>query len=178
MRSITFVIAVNDKAILRENFLASPCLLHDQSHQLVLQEGFTSAAKAYNAAIDASVNDLIVFAHQDVWLPEPWLSQLETTITLLDSTDPNWGVLGCIGAVADNTGRGCVYSPGRGVVGVPLQRPDTVQTLDELILILRKSTGLRFDASLPHFHFYGTDICLRAAQRGLKCYAIPAPCVH
>ena len=53
-----------------------------------------------------------------------------------------------------------------------------VQTLDEIVLILKKSSGLRFDDSLPHFHFYGTDICLRAAQRGMRSYAISAFCVH
>jgi len=46
------------------------------------------------------------------------------------------------------------------------------------VLILRKSSGLRFDESLPHFHFYGTDICLQASKRGMKSYAISAFCIH
>jgi hypothetical protein len=178
MNCTTFVVAVNDKDILRENFLSSPCLRHDRSHQVLLQEGFASAAEAYNAAIEDSVNDLMVFVHQDVWLPESWSTNLESAIQELDATDPNWGVLGCIGTAADTSGRGFVYSLGRGAEGEPLHRPEIVQTLDELVLVIRKSSGLRFDMSLPNFHFYGTDICLRATVRGLNCYAIPAPCVH
>ena len=53
-----------------------------------------------------------------------------------------------------------------------------VRTLDEVVLLVRKSSGIRFDPKLDGFHFYGTDICLEASQRGLKCYAIPAFCFH
>jgi hypothetical protein len=53
-----------------------------------------------------------------------------------------------------------------------------IQTLDEVVLIFRRSSGLRFDDHLPHFHLYGADLCLRAAKTGLKTYAIPAFCIH
>jgi hypothetical protein len=53
-----------------------------------------------------------------------------------------------------------------------------IQTLDEIVLVFRRSSGLRFDDNLPHFHLYGTDICLRAARMGMTSYAIPAFCVH
>jgi hypothetical protein len=58
------------------------------------------------------------------------------------------------------------------------EQPEPVQTLDEIVLIIRKSSGLRFDDQLPHFHLYGADICLRAAKMGRKSYAIPAFCIH
>jgi hypothetical protein len=96
----------------------------------------------------------------------------------LAAADPNWGVLGSYGKTQDGRGWGHVYSSGREVIGEPLRRPVVVQTLDEIVLILRKSSGLRFDDSLPHFHFYGTDICLSAAKKGMKSYAISAFCVH
>jgi len=73
--------------------------------------------------------------------------------------------------------RGHVYSSGLGIVG-NTSEPGEVQTLDEIVLVLRKSSGLRFDEGLPHFHFYGVDICLRAAARGMKSYAISAFCIH
>ena len=63
-------------------------------------------------------------------------------------------------------------------MGKPLDQPAPVQTLDEIVLILRKSTGLRFDEGLPHFHFYGADICMSAAARGLNSYAISGFCIH
>jgi len=178
---ITFVVAVNNREVLENNFLASPCLQAPHEHQILVQENFPAAAKAYNDAIGKSVNDLIVFCHQDILLPSSWMGQLEQALLCLEKKDPLWGVLGCYGRTADGRGRkgwGHVYSPGRGIVGEPLEHPVPVQTLDELALILRKSSGLRFDENLPHFHFYGTDICLTAATRGMKCYSIPAWCIH
>jgi hypothetical protein len=177
-RHMTFVAAVNNRQVLQGNLLASPCLQGGHGHQVVLQEKFSSASSAYNDAIDKSVNDLIVFCHQDIYLPEAWPAELERSLSGLASTDANWGVLGCYGETLDDHGRGYVYSSGRGVMGSPFDHPAAVQTLDEIVLILRKSSGLRFDPLLPHFHFYGTDICMAAAKRGMKSYAISAFCVH
>jgi Glycosyltransferase like family len=175
---LTFVIAVNNKQLFESNFLASPCLGGPHSHQILVQEGFSSASIAYNDAIDRSTNDLIVFAHQDMIFPELWLLDLQRALDSLQQTDPLWGVLGCYGETLDGNGRGYIYSGGLGIMGKPTDRPAQVQTLDEIVLILRKSSGLRFDESLPHFHFYGADICMAAAARGLKSYAISAFCIH
>jgi hypothetical protein len=58
------------------------------------------------------------------------------------------------------------------------QLPIRVQSLDEIVLVIRKSTGLRFDPMLPNFHLYGTDICLESNKRGFENYAISNYCVH
>jgi hypothetical protein len=177
LKPITFVVAVNNKEILGRNFLASPCLRDPHPHQILFQENFSSAALAYNDAIDKSVNDLIVFSHQDMFFPGPWIAQLQRNCDQLGSQDPKWGVLGCSGITRVRQMRGHVYSSGLGIVG-NTSEPGEVQTLDEIVLIIRKSSGLRFDEGLPHFHFYGVDICLRAAERGMKSYAISAFCLH
>lgn len=177
-RKFTFVIAVNNRGVLENNLLASPCFRIPHAHEIIIQEGFTSAAKAYNDAIARSRNDIIVFIHQDMFLPEQWLSQLKFALEYLEDKDPAWGVLGCYGETQNQGGRGCVYQPGLGMIGTPLDRPAPIQTLDEIVLILRKSSGLKFDQGLPHFHLYGTDICLRADRLGRKSYAIPAFCIH
>jgi hypothetical protein len=175
---ITFVIAVNNRDLFEQNFLASPCLRQLRDHQLLVQEKFRSAAKAYNDAIDRAQSDLIVFCHQDVLLPDTWPSQFQSALDYLALSDPKWGVLGSYGKTRDGRGWGHVYSSGRGVIGEALPEPVAVQTLDEIVLILRRSSGLRFDDSLPHFHFYGADICLRATTMGMRSYAISAFCVH
>ncbi|SRR5579871_918122 len=176
--ALTFVTAANNQQTLKANLLASPCFRAGHPHQIIVQEGYSSATRAYNDAIEKSVNDLIVFTHQDIIFPEAWLGQLEEALRYLDASDPNWGVLGCYGETRDEGAHGYVYSPGPGFVGKPFDRPEQVQTLDEIVLIFRKSAGLRFDDALPHFHMYGVDICMRAAEAGRKNYAIPALCVH
>jgi hypothetical protein len=175
---ITFVVAANDRRILARNLLASPCLRSPYPHQILLQEGFSSASEAYNHGLRRSVNELLIFVHQDVFLPEAWMSQLDGALQKLQETDPNWGVLGCWGAKKNGEYRGHVYSSGWGVLGEPFEDPEPVQTLDEIVLIFRKSSGLLFDEDLAHFHFFGTDICMRAAKQRMKSYAMSAFCVH
>lgn len=177
-RQVTFVVAVNNREVLKNNLLASPCLRKPCRHQIIIQDGFNSAAKAYNDAIDRSQNDLMVFVHQDVILPEQFLNQLEDSLQYLEEKDPTWGVLGSYGETQTQGGRGRVYQSGPGAIGTALECPAPVQTLDEIVLILRKSSQLRFDETLPHFHLYGTDICLRAEESSRRSYAIPAFCIH
>src|SRR5579871_3588952 len=176
---LTFVVPVPKKGkILTDNFLASPCLRKNSRDQVIIQENFRSAAAAYNDAIDRSSNDLIVFVHQDIWLPNTWRHRLEQALADLSVEDAHWGVLGCWGASPSLGYRGYIYSNGIGVLGMPFEHPVIVQTLDEIVLIIRKSSGLRFNEQLPGFHLHGTDICLAAKQKGLRSYAIPAFCVH
>jgi glycosyltransferase involved in cell wall biosynthesis len=178
LRNITFAAAVSNRGLFEDNFLASPCLRGPGDYQILAQQGHASASIAYNDAIDKSLNNLIVFCHQDVYLPEAWLSQLQTALDFLEARDPAWGVLGCSGLTRDGQLRGYLYSAGLGVLGTACDVPTPVRTLDEVVLIIKKSSGLRFDDTLPHFHLYGTDICLRAAKRGMKSYAISVFCIH
>jgi len=176
--AITFAVAVNDRTIFGNSLLASPCFSGQHEHEILAQENFISAATAFNDAIDRSANDVMVFAHQDVVFPSSWPAQLNQAMEYLKIHDPDWGVLGCWGAAPDQPGVGYIYSNGLGLLGQAFEKPVEVQTLDEVVLILRKSSGLRFDERLPHFHFYGAALCLTAAHRGMKSYVIPALCIH
>lgn len=176
--NISIAAAVNSRTVLERNLVASPGLHENRGHEILVQESFASAAAAYNDALDRSKNDLVMFVHQDMYLPSGWFSRLEESIAKIERTDPNWGLIGCWGVTQDGAGFGHVYSPGVGIIGSRFEEPREVQTLDEIVLIMRKSSGLRFDDTLPHFHFYGVDICLSARKRGLKNYAMSAFCVH
>jgi hypothetical protein len=174
----TLVASCNNKQLLQQNLLASACVQQSRIDQLLVQEKFASAAEAYNDALEKSRNDILIFAHQDVYFPDSWLPDLEASLKYLETHDPRWGVLGCFGVSADRRRYGTVYSAGLGIIGSAVQHPMPVRTLDEIVLILRKSSGLMFDTSLQGYHFYGADICLRAALKGMTNYAIPAFCVH
>ena len=175
---LTFVVAVNDHHTLCSNLLASPALQSPHDHQILVQEGFASASLAYNDALARSVNEIVVFVHQDVFLPDPWLERLHASLRTLCRDDPDWGVLGCWGLRQDGRGYGYLFTSDEGVIGKPLGAPRVVQTLDEVVLVVRRRSGLRFSEDLPQFHLYGTDICMRAISGGLKCYAIEAFCIH
>jgi hypothetical protein len=173
----TIIAAVNDDTVLTRNLLKSPDLVNDPS--VLDQRGFTSAALAYNAGIDSTCSEILIFPHQDVYLPKGWLEKLRCWISRLTNKDPAWGVIGVYGLNEFGYGTGHVYSSGlSSTLGRIFEEPVQVSVLDELLLILRRSSGLKFDERLPGFHLYGTDICLEARRRGMKSYVISNFCIH
>ena len=64
------------------------------------------------------------------------------------------------------------------MLGQKFSEPQRVNTLDELLLVVRKSSGVRFDPLINGYHLYGADVCLEAQKRGCSVYAIPAFCIH
>lgn len=173
----TLISAVNNESVLKNCLLNSPDV--GSASEVLLQTGYASAAEAYNAAIAKAKTELVVLVHQDVYLPEGWIASVQKACELLTVQDSHWGVLGVWGGTTEGGLPGHMYWTGvDGVAGRPFDGVLEVSTLDEVILILRKSSGLRFDERLPGYHLYGTDICLEARSRGMKCYAIPAFCIH
>jgi hypothetical protein len=173
----SFVSAVNNEQVLRSCLLNSPDIGTVQD--VILQRGYASAARAYNAGIDKANGDLVVFAHQDVYFPEGWLASARSAVEALSSEDPDWGVVGVWGVKRTGDRAGHVYCAGlMKTLGGPFEGGREVRSLDEVVLIVRKSSGLRFDERLRGFHMYGADICLEAERRGMKCYAISALCIH
>ena len=178
-REITWslVVATNSDEIL-EN-----CLLRSEevslAKEILMQRNARNASTAYNAGLNESTGDVIVFAHQDIFLPKGWAKKLYKVIRGLTVDDPNWGVAGVYGVTACGQSAGYIYSSGlRRFVGEPFYEPIQVRCLDEMLLILRRSSGLRFDERLPGFHLYGTDICLEAEARGLRNYVVPCFAFH
>lgn len=173
----SLIAAVNDDQVLRDNLLRSPDI--DGRCQVILKRGFPSASQAYNAGIVEASGGILVFAHQDVYLPMGWLDKLFATLSDLDGIDPNWGVLGVFGVAKDGGLAGHVYATGlQSMLGRPFDGVIETTSLDELLLVTRRASGLSFDEHLPGFHHYGTDICMEARARGLKSYIIPAFCIH
>jgi len=169
--------ATNNEKVLASCLLSSPDV--DSASEIILQRGFYSAAAAYNAGMEKATTDFLVFAHQDVYFPEGWLAAVEKAVQTLQKKDPQWAVLGIWGIKRSRERAGNLYCAGlMKQLGGIFDEPAEVRSLDEAVLIVRKSSGVRFDEEMPGFHMYGTDICLDAARRGLKCYAISAFCIH
>ncbi len=173
----SLISAVNNDQVLQS------CLLKSEdaksATEVILQRGYPSAALAYNNAIEQAQSDILVFAHQDVYLPKDWIAALGRAIERLNSTDPAWAVLGVYGVRKSGDHVGHVYCAGvQRILGQEFADPQLVSSLDELLLIVRKSSGVRFDERIGGYHFYGTDICLEAQRRGFQAYAISALCIH
>lgn len=173
----SFIVASHDEDVLRGSLLASPDLADDV--EVSVHRHCASASLAYNQGIESSRAEVMVFLHQDVYLPDGWLARLRQVLAWLAERDPDWGVVGAFGLEASGAGQGHVYSTGLGrCLGTEFHGARRVETLDEVMLIVRRASGLRFDASLPGFHLYGADICLEAEKRGMASYAISACAIH
>jgi hypothetical protein len=139
-------------------------------------QGISSLYAAASAAVQ---HDLQIFLHPDVFLPDGFLGNLFQKILILEKVDPNWGVIGSAGvpawwtpwvgtlddriasSIRDFNGQ---YNTGRDSL--------RLQSLDESLLVLRRSAAVKFDANLPGFDFYGTDICLTASRNGRQSYLL------
>jgi len=156
---ISFVCATNDDEVLNDNLLASEVV---KRNEVILQRGYKNIPQAYNEA--KPKGELVVYIHQDVWLPPDWkIPEMK-----------DWDVLGVAGVIKngeykDRIKKGWVRDRGKDW-GSPEGLPARVDTLDELLLITKGD--IKFDENLK-FHFYGADICL-----GRRAYAINAYCHH
>lgn len=178
--SLTFVAAVNNIETLNGSLLKSPCLQTGE-HQLLITHGASSAAEAYNKAFEEATGDILVFLHQDVWLPEGWSKVLLQRYGEVLQSEA-WRVAADVSVVGaygvDKTGQrfGKVMSHGKPLIEeTPL--PAEVQTLDEFLLVLPRSSKLRFDPTMG-FHFYGCDIAMQARKQGGFAIVVDALAHH
>ena len=180
-RPVSVGVCVNDEAVLDSNLLASPCL-QSGIHEIFTINGAPSAADGLNAAIQGAQHELVVLAHQDVYLPAWWIAKLwqqyEKARELTGDKVGVMGVFGCIERSKEGARHiGCVLDSEVLLDIDTALLPRLINNLDELVLILPRSSPLRFEPALG-FHLYGTDICLSAYQHGLNALVIEAPCLH
>ncbi len=173
----TVACASNNDAILTANLARSP--MFQTGVPLHLERNAPSAAIAYNRALDATTAPIVVFAHHDVYLPKGWETTLAARLAEVQTADPDWALFGAFGVGLDHSHIGPVWSSSIGqIVGrVPMQ-PTRVQSYDELLIVLRRDAGIRFDDAAPGWHMYGTDIVQTARARGLHAYAGALPTIH
>jgi len=185
---ITFIILVGNEDVYQQCFLSSPLFSDTRlDFQIIAQRGFGTAGAAFNEGIARAKHDLIVCIHQDVILPVHWSERFQARRGELESQGIPLGVVGCWGITSQGERAGHVYHRDRqlfprkagdnGNRG-PMSLPQRVQTLDELLISFRKSSGLRFDPNLPSFFGYAVDICLQAEEQGLQNFVVDSPCVH
>jgi SAM-dependent methyltransferase len=175
---LTFVVCVADEATLRANLLSSPCLRPGSPHQVLLMGNCKSAAEGLNAGLARARHEWVVCIHQDVYLPDGWPGRFWEQCRLASATHGRVGLCGVMGVQGVGDARrwhAPVIHQDRLLRAGRL--PAEVEALDEFLLALPRGTPLAFDPALG-FHFYGTDLCLRAREQGLSTLALDALCYH
>ena len=176
--TIDLAAAVSSQAVLANCLLRSPDVA---SGALALRsyEGCRSIGEAYGRAFKDSNADVLILAHQDVYLPAGFLDHLRVQLAALAKLDAEWAVAGTIGLGLDEKLAGYMWCTSHlKLLGARVDRPSQAASLDELLLIVRRASGVAFDANLPGFHMYGADIVQIARAKGRSAYVVDAPVVH
>ena len=185
--ALPFVACISDDELLQRNLLGSQCLDPRFHHEVVIVKNCPSAAAGLNIALTRAEREFVVCVHQDIFLPVGWDRCL---MEQLEEAGRRFGPIGVAGvygvgeviAPEDPTQPlraqriGWVNDRGRVLRDGP-ELPARVATLDEIVLVVRRDSDLRFDPELG-FHLYGADIYLQAREQGLAVVALAAPCHH
>lgn len=155
-------------------------------HQWLTIDNYENLAISflYAEAQKAAQNDVMVFVHSDVFLPEGWYRNFMQKLYQIEEVDPDWAVLGTAGVPVSWTPHAalrlkiasriedCFNTYNTGIDSLE------VQSFDEHLLVVRQNPSLKFDPELPGFDLYGTDIVLSARQHGSKAYLLNVPVLH
>lgn len=179
----TIVCASNNPAVL-ERFLLPSVRTQTVSHELrvvdTVARPYPSAAAALNAGAAGARGRYLLFVHNDVAWDSP--DFLRDAAAHLDRL-PRVGAAGVIGVSGEGRNQAARYrnavlagEPPGVLSGVPRTVPTTVQTADELLLIVPAAEfrAQSFDEeTCGGWHLYAVDYCLSARRRGLEVYVLP-----
>lgn len=188
IKDLCIVVASNDEASLARNLLASD-LIARTGVPVHVERGAPSAAVAYNRGLTATAQNggqnpdggqnIVIFAHQDIYFPPGWDDRLMAAIAIVERQDPDWALLAPFGMSETGAHIGDVWTTSLSRrVGQAVKAPTPAQSFDEMVIVLRRDSGLRFDEALPYFHLYGTDIVQIARAAGKGAYVVDLPLVH
>lgn len=146
---------------------------------------FNSAYKALNTGADLASGKILIYCHDDIVVTPNWLNKIKEHLSVLESQNIKVGVVGPAGITHSEQSAYYLLNEA-GVEFYKLnntilahQPRYQVQTLDEMCLITYKSNNLRFDdIQLTGWHFYGANICFKAASKGLLNFSIDAYLHH
>ena len=178
------VVSVYHRPSMLQNILLEGLSRQTAHHEVILMDNtrgqWTSAASALNAGAKLAKGKYVMFLHQDVELASP--SYLADAEVWLDSI-PDLGIAGAIGMSPVGKSyqeriRGNVLNCGQDW-GKPISRPEPVQTLDELMLVVPRESFQGFDEqTFDGWHCYGCDYALTMLEQGKGAYALPGYVYH
>ena len=155
---LSFVVCGSDDEVLQANVLSSPCLHQGCPHEFTVIKNCPSAAGGLNRGLERARHEWVVCLHQDVVLSEGWDRCISNPLREAERQFGPIGVAGVYGvgdaiAPAEPGGAfsaartGWVVDRGRVLRDGP-ELPARVTTLDELLLVVRRDAGLRFEPAL------------------------------
>ena len=166
---ISYIACTHNTHIL-EKCLVQSLILQDDD-ELIVIESANSIAKGYNNGIDKAKNKIKCFIHHDLIVTNPILLRMNLLAYCIEDI----GIVGIVGSQTeaapwwDGQCVGSVVDSRNGI----LHFSDGKQFCLHLDgLMLATCQDVRFDESIPGFHFYDQDICRQMAEKGLHNFCI------
>jgi hypothetical protein len=169
MDSVSYIACTHNTNILEKCLMQSLILQDDD--ELIVIEGAKSIAEGYNNGIDKAKNKIKCFIHHDLIVTNPVLLRMNLLAYCIEDI----GIVGIVGSQTEAApwweGQ-CVGSVVDSRNGI-LHFTDGKQFCLHLDgLMLATCQDVRFDESIPGFHFYDQDICRQMAEKGLHNFCI------
>ncbi len=139
---------------------------------------FDNLGQAINAGLERAAHELIAVVHEDVLLPQGWQQRLERSLADLERVDREWGVVGSVGWTMEGGHEGHWSDPHTYQNTLVTSSFKAVARIDEQLMILRRSSGIRLDGDLPGIHYIGLDLPATLRRRGMHTYVVNAPTIH
>ena len=174
-------------------YLKNTCGLKDVQIIEIINPGLFSLTEAYNKILDLSINEVVVFTHDDILFEKEYWGK-----RIIEHFDkkPEYGILGVAGTTYyPSSGRwweiqgemiGQVYHQHQGKKWLSeYNKPFGSKIIDSVIVdglffsIKKSNIKERFDESVKGFHFYDTTFCIQNFLSGVKIGTISnVPLTH
>lgn len=180
-RPVSFI-CVRFSGEFEHNIWQSECV-HDERNEFIVVDNranahFATLGQAICAGIDKAHHELLVIVHEDVLLQPGWQAMFEVSLNTLENHDPDWSAVGIVGW--DENDRLIGHSSDPHGYRNSFKKIPYLETsrIDEQLIVLQKSSGIRPDPNLPSIHNIGRDLKLQGMNCNRKCYVINAPAIH
>jgi hypothetical protein len=165
------------KSILFNNIISffpvkTELLLFDHSEKQI------TCYEAIRLFISQATGDFILIIHDDVSFDGLNCSKLINELRRICELDPKAALFGIAGVSLTSYSSIGHFRDAAGEHKWGFHEGGLASSLDECFLVLRRDRGLSVSNELSGYHFYGTDLCINAREKGLASYVIDFPIIH
>lgn len=177
---ISFICAVNNDELAQNMLVNSLSRQTSNEYELILvhaqEHGFTSASQTLNYGASIAKGDIFVFVHQDIEFQSSHC--IEDLLEFCKKYE--FAVAGVAGI---SLLRRRVYSSvemdfDHRIAGILNAKVRAIDTLDECLLIIKRSEFKGFENYGNTWHFYGVDYSLRSVLNDESVLLFPIPIYH
>ncbi|MDZ7724819.1 MAG: hypothetical protein U5R06_18940 [candidate division KSB1 bacterium] len=178
----------NHPELLKAGLLSSHPHITDKGPILIdnTHNEFESFGQAIRFALYRFTDDqVLVLAHQDALFydPETFNKIPEWIRSIARNDDYLAGAVGQRSKKSEKEGCGVnpIISGGKQISNIPISEPETVQIIDECVMITNRQTIERFNLFTDNrfdWHLYAADASLTLAEQGYAVYVLPLKINH